>query len=168
MKSFVDEHRSRLGVEPICKALQVAPSAYRRHAARARDPGLLSARAQHDAVLLPHIERVWQANLQVYSADKVWRQLYREGVTVARCTVERLMRRQGLRGRHAATRSSISKSAAVLQSADRETRRRGFREAGVEKRGCRFRAAYAQKRSTQGRTSISHDQTLRGCASRWT
>lgn len=47
---------------------------------------------------MPHIERVWQANLRVYGADKVWRQLQREGHTVARCTVERLMRRMGLRG----------------------------------------------------------------------
>eukprot|EP01030_Chromulinospumella_sphaerica_P011090 gene11090-10891_t len=47
---------------------------------------------------MPQIERVWQANMQVYGADKVWRQLAREGVTVARCTVERLMRTLGLRG----------------------------------------------------------------------
>ena len=98
MRAFVDEHRDRLGVEPICKALQVAPSAYRRHAARVRKPELLPARAQRDAVLLPHIKRVWQANMQVYGADKVWKQLNREGIVVARCTVERLMRRQGLRG----------------------------------------------------------------------
>lgn len=98
MKAFVDEHRQRLGVEPICRALQVAPSAYRRHAARERNPELRPARAQRDAVLLPHIERVWQANLQVYGAHKVWRQLHREGIAVARCTVERLMRCQGLRG----------------------------------------------------------------------
>ncbi len=49
-------------------------------------------------MLVPHIERVWHANLRVYGADKVWRQLRREGITVARCTVERLMRRLGLRG----------------------------------------------------------------------
>ena len=49
-------------------------------------------------MLVPQIERVWQANMQVYGADKVWRQLGREGTAVARCTVERLMRRQGLRG----------------------------------------------------------------------
>ena len=98
MNAFVDEHHGRLGVEPICKARQVAPSAYQRHAARARDSGLLPARAQRDAALLPHIERVWQTNLQVYGADKVWRQLHREGIAVARCTVERLMHRQGLRG----------------------------------------------------------------------
>ena len=57
-----------------------------------------AARVQRDAELVPQIERVWQANMQVYGADKVWRQLAREGAPVARCTVERLMRRQGLRG----------------------------------------------------------------------
>ncbi len=96
--AFVDEHRSTHGVEPICKALQIAPSAYRRHAARQRNPALRSLRAQRDAVLGEHVQRVWSANLQVYGADKVWRQLQREGFAVARCTVERLMRRQGLRG----------------------------------------------------------------------
>jgi putative transposase len=78
--------------------LQVAPSAYRRHAARQRNPELCSARARRDEVLMPQIERVWQANLQVYGADKVWKQLNRENVPVARCTVERLMRRLGLQG----------------------------------------------------------------------
>jgi transposase InsO family protein len=78
--------------------LQVAPSGYHRHAARQRNPALLPARTRSDQRLLPQIERVWQVNLQVYGADKVWRQLQREGVAVARCTVERLMRRQGLRG----------------------------------------------------------------------
>jgi putative transposase len=98
VKAFIDQHRACLGVEPICRALQVAPSAYRRHAARQRQPELACARAQRDAALIPQIERVWQSNLQVYGADKVWRQLQREGVEVARCTVERLMRRLGLRG----------------------------------------------------------------------
>ena len=78
--------------------LQVAPSGYRLHAARWRNPALLSARAQRDQVLEPQVERVWRANLQVYGVDKVWRQLQREGFVVARCTVERLMRRRGLRG----------------------------------------------------------------------
>ncbi len=110
MKAFIDAHRAVHGVEPICKALQVAPSAYRRHAARQRHPELLCARAKRDAVLMPQIERVWQSNLRVYGADKVWHQLRREGVTVARCTVERLMRRMGLRGvvRGKAVRTTIS------------------------------------------------------------
>jgi putative transposase len=78
--------------------LQVAPSGYRRHAALLREPHRRCARAHRDEMLLPHIERVWQANMQVYGADKVWRQLAREKVIVARCTVERLMRRLGLQG----------------------------------------------------------------------
>jgi putative transposase len=94
----VDEHRHVHGVEPICRVLQIAPSGYRRHAARQRTPARHSARTQRDKVLVPHIERVWRANLQVYGADKVWLQLRREGHPVARCTVERLMRRQGIRG----------------------------------------------------------------------
>jgi putative transposase len=95
---FIDRHRDRFGVEPICKALQVAPSGYRREAARRRDPARCPPRRQRDAALLPEIERIWRGNLQVYGADKVWKQLRREGIPVARCTVERLMRAQGWRG----------------------------------------------------------------------
>ena len=98
MRAFIDKHRDAFGVEPLCKVLQVAPSAYRRHAALRREPHKRCARAQRDEMLMPQIERVWQANMQVYGADKVWRQLAREGVVVARCKVERLMRRLGLRG----------------------------------------------------------------------
>jgi len=98
VRSFIDQHRERFGVEPICTLLRVAPSAYWRHAARQRDPSLRSARARREEFLIPNIQRVWQANFQVYGADKVWRQLQREGIQVARCTVERLMRRLGLRG----------------------------------------------------------------------
>ncbi len=87
-----------MGVEPICRTLQIAPSAYWRHAARQRNPALRSARSQQDAVLAPQVRRVWQQNFMVYGADKVWRQLRREGVAVARCTVERLIRELGLRG----------------------------------------------------------------------
>lgn len=78
--------------------LQIAPSGYRRHAARQRAPELRCVRAKKDAILLPQIHQVWQSNMQVYGADKVWHQLNREGVAVARCTVERLMRLSGLRG----------------------------------------------------------------------
>ena len=87
-----------MGVESICRTLQIAPSSYWRHAARQRNPALCSSRHQQDAVLAPQVRRVWQQNFQVYGADKVWRQLQREGVVVARCTVERLMRELGLRG----------------------------------------------------------------------
>ncbi|WP_307701015.1 IS3 family transposase [Variovorax paradoxus] len=98
LRDFIDKHRATFGVEPICKVLQVAPSGYRRHAALLREPHKRCARARRDDVLIPAIQRVWQANMQVYGADKVWRQLAREGTAVARCTVERLMRRLGLRG----------------------------------------------------------------------
>lgn len=78
--------------------LQIAPSGYWRHAAARRNPALRSERSKRADILAPQVQRVWQANMQVYGADKVWRQMNREGVTVARCTVERLMRQLGLRG----------------------------------------------------------------------
>ena len=86
------------GVEPICRILQVAPSGYWRHAAQLRDPSKRCARAIRDERLQPEIKRVWQANMQVYGADKVWKQMNRERIEIARCTVERLMKRLGLRG----------------------------------------------------------------------
>jgi putative transposase len=98
LKDFIDQHRDTFGVEPICKILQIAPSCYRRYAARLRNPSLCCARVQREVTLIAHIQRVWQANMQVYGADKVWHQMNREGIAVARCTVERLMRRLGLRG----------------------------------------------------------------------
>jgi transposase InsO family protein len=90
--------------------MQIAPSGYWKHAARQHAPELRSDRAQRDEVLVEHIDRVWRANLQVYGADKVWHQLNREGHAVARCTVERLMRRRGLRGvvRGKVVRTTIS------------------------------------------------------------
>jgi putative transposase len=94
----MNQHRDTYGVEPICKVLQIAPSGYRRYAGQQRNPALRCARAKHDDMLNPEIKRIWQANMQVYGADKVWRQLNREGHPVARCTVERLMKRQGLQG----------------------------------------------------------------------
>ena len=111
---FIDQHRGTHGVEPICKVLQIAPSGYWRHAALRSEPHRRCARAIRDEVLIPQIERVWNGNMQVYGAKKVWRQLAREGTTVARCTVERLMRRQGLRGvmRGKVVRTTISDSRA--------------------------------------------------------
>ena len=93
---FIDQHRERFGVEPICRVLRVAPSAYRRHAARQRNPELRSDRQKLDERLKHEIEQVWKANREVYGADKVWRQMNREGISVARCTVERLMQALGL------------------------------------------------------------------------
>ncbi|WP_085963896.1 IS3 family transposase [Paraburkholderia phenoliruptrix] len=98
LKAFIDQHRDTFGVEPICKVLRIAPSGYRRHAAQLRDPSRRSVRAIRDERLRPEIERVWRANMQVYGADKVWKQMNRERIAVARCTVERLMKQLGLRG----------------------------------------------------------------------
>jgi transposase InsO family protein len=76
----------------------MAPSGYWRHAARLRDPSQRPPRAVRDEMLSPEVKRVWEANRQVYGVPKVWKQLNREGITVARCTVQRLMKRHGLRG----------------------------------------------------------------------
>ncbi len=95
---FVDAHRDEYGVEPICRVLPIAPSTYRAHARRAADPARLSDRAKRDAELRPEIRRVWAENFEVYGARKVWRQLNREGIAAARCTVERLMAEMGLAG----------------------------------------------------------------------
>ncbi len=124
MRGFIDEHRDAFGVEPICKALQVAPSGYRRYVAQRRNPALRCARARNDEALVPHIERVWRANMQVYGVEKVWRQLAREGHTGPRCRVERLMRRQGLRGvvRGKVVRTTVS-DAKVPCPQDRVNRR---------------------------------------------
>ena len=98
MTLFVDEHRGAYGVEPICAMLPIAPSTYYEQKARQADPSRLPERARRDAVLCHEIERVWHENRRVYGAPKVWRQLHREDIVVARCTVERLMRRLGLAG----------------------------------------------------------------------
>jgi putative transposase len=91
--AFIDTNRHRWGVEPICRVLQFAPSTY--YAARSRPS---SARAVRDDELRGEIGRVFEENYCAYGADKVWTQLNREGIGVARCTVERLMRQMGLRG----------------------------------------------------------------------
>lgn len=92
---MIDAHRSEFGVEPICRVLGVAPSTYYAVKARQRDP---SPRAVRDQVLLVEIRRVYEANYRVYGARKVWWQLQRDGIDVARCTVERLMAKDGLQG----------------------------------------------------------------------
>lgn len=98
MIAFIDDHREAHGVEPICKVLPIAPSTYHAHALQRRDPARLLPRARRDAALCEKIRRVFDENFGVYGARKVWRQLIREGETVARCTVERLMRVMGLQG----------------------------------------------------------------------
>jgi transposase InsO family protein len=98
MVTFIDAHRDQYGVEPICRELPIAPSQYYAHRARERDPTRVPARLQRDRVLVPEIQRVHAENFGVYGARKVWRQLKREAIGVARCTVERLMRLAGLQG----------------------------------------------------------------------
>jgi putative transposase len=114
MIAFIDEHRARHGVEPICRVLPIARSTYHAHAARRADPGKLPARAQRDIILRTEIRRVYEENLRVYGVRKVWRQLLREGTAVARCTVARLMRTMGLQGvvRGKRVRTTISNAAA--------------------------------------------------------
>jgi len=96
--AFIDAHRAEYGVEPICAELPIAPSTYYECKAREADPGRLPPRVRRDAELCTSIQRVWDENFCVYGARKVWRQLRREGRPVARCTVERLMGRLGLKG----------------------------------------------------------------------
>ena len=98
MTAFVDENRADFGVEPICAELPIAPSVYYEHKRREREPDRRSARCKRDGDLRTEIRRVWESNFGVYGVRKVWRQLQREGVGVARCTVERLMRQEGLKG----------------------------------------------------------------------
>jgi len=97
-KPFIDEHRHEYGVEPICRVLQIAPSTYREHAARQAAPSRAPARVKRDAWLRAQIRRVWEESFQLYGIRKVWHQLRREGIKVARCTVERLMRSLGIEG----------------------------------------------------------------------
>jgi putative transposase len=96
--TFIDAHREAYGVEPICRVVPIASSTYYEYAARRGNPDRQPARAQRDARLRDDIARVWREHFQVYGVRKVWRQLTREGVAVARCTVARLMRQLGLAG----------------------------------------------------------------------
>ncbi len=98
MVGFIDDHREEHGVEPICEVLPIAPSTYYAQKACEVDSSKRSDRAVRDTKLREEIERVWKENFGVYGARKVWRQLSREGTSVARCTVERLMRQMGLQG----------------------------------------------------------------------
>jgi transposase InsO family protein len=98
MVAFIDAHRAEYGVESICKQLPIAPSTYYEQKSRQADPSRLPPRVRRDAELSASIRRVWEENFRAYGARKVWRQLRREGTAVARCTVERLMRRDELCG----------------------------------------------------------------------
>jgi putative transposase len=114
MIGFIDDQRKAYGVEPICKVLPIAPSTYHARVAGRRDPSRLSARARRDGVLKTEVQRVFKENFGVYGVRKVWRQMKREGFDVARCTIERLMKAQGLQGviRGKPMRTTVSDKAA--------------------------------------------------------
>jgi putative transposase len=117
MIDFIEEHRSVYGVESICAVLPIAPSTYYVHRARRLEPEQRSRREKRDEALRVEVQRVWDENFAVYGANKVWRQLGRENVVVARCTVERLMRSMGLRGAirgRAFKRTTVSDETAPL------------------------------------------------------
>ena len=98
MVAFIDQYRDVHGVEPICKELPIAPSTYHHYKTLEQHPQRRSARAKCDEQLSPEIQRVWEENHRNYGARKVWKQLKRESVPVARCTVERLMKKLGIEG----------------------------------------------------------------------
>ena len=98
MIDFIEESREALGVEPICRALQFAPSTYYDRRAIARDPDRASLRAKLDAALSLKIDAAWENNRKLYGARKIWHVLRRDGENVARCTVERLMHTLGIKG----------------------------------------------------------------------
>src|SRR5207249_1310868 len=121
MMSFIEAYRDEYGVESICAQLPIAPSMYYEHKAREVDPTRVPARTQRDRELKRDIQRVWDENFQVYGVRKVWRQLNRENIAAARCTVKRLMRDLGLRG---AVRIVYNATTLVLKVATRPIRKR--------------------------------------------
>ena len=93
--ALIEPHRKELGIEPICRELAIAPSSYHEHAARLADPGRRPARARRDHEIKAHIKRVHDGGFGLCGTRKVWHQLRREGIAVAKFTVERLMRALG-------------------------------------------------------------------------
>ncbi|MEG9959320.1 IS3-like element IS1203 family transposase [Escherichia coli] len=113
MMPLLDKLREQYGVGPLCSELHIAPSTYYHCQQQRHHPDKRSARAQHDDWLKREIQRVYDENHQVYGVRKVWRQLLREGIRVARCTVARLMAVMGLAGvlRGKKVRTTISRKA---------------------------------------------------------
>ena len=122
--TFLDDHRNAYGVESICSVLPIAPSTYYEQKARQADPDRLPARAKRDRFLTEEILRVWKENFCVYGVRKMWKQLEREGIDAARCTVERLMRKNQLqgaiRGKKFKTTVTDDSSARPLDLVDRD------------------------------------------------
>jgi transposase InsO family protein len=115
MISFVDAYRDDHGVEPVCRVLEIAPSTYHECVRRRVHPETAPPRVKRDEVLMKEIQRVYDENFQVYGIRKVWRQLLRERIDVARCTVARLMRNMGLAGviRGKSVRTTVPDKAAA-------------------------------------------------------
>ncbi|WP_423330681.1 IS3-like element IS1203 family transposase [Escherichia coli] len=113
MMPLLDKLCEQYGVGPVCSELHIAPSTYYHCQQQRHHPDKRSARAQHDDWLKREIQRVYDENHQVYGVRKVWRQLLREGIRVARCTVARLMAVMGLAGvlRGKKVRTTISRKA---------------------------------------------------------
>ena len=106
MMSFIDAHRGRYGVGPVCAQVPIAPSTYYEHKARGGEPERAPGRVRRDGWLCGEIRRVYDEHFGVYGVRKVWRQLRREGVAVARCTVARLMAGWGCKERCGACSTS--------------------------------------------------------------
>ncbi|HCT3256633.1 TPA: IS3 family transposase, partial [Escherichia coli] len=113
MMPLLDKLREQYGVGPLCSELHIAPSTYYHCQQQRHHPDKRSARAQRDDWLKKEIQRVYDENHKVYGVRKVWRQLLREGIRVARCTVARLMAVMGLAGvlRGKKVRTTISRKA---------------------------------------------------------
>jgi transposase InsO family protein len=124
--AFIDAHREDLGIEPICRELAIAPSSYHEHTRRRADSAKRPARARRDDEIKEEIRRVHEASFSLYGSRKVWRQLKREGIKVAKCTVERLMRAMGLtgirRGKSCVTTVSNRQAPCPLDRVNREFR----------------------------------------------
>ncbi|EIO58099.1 chromosomal integration site protein, partial [Escherichia coli TW10246] len=122
MMPLLDKLREQYGVGPVCSELHIAPSTYYHCQQQRHHPDKRSARAQHDDWLKREIQRVYDENHQVYGVRKVWRQLLREGIRVARCTVARLMAVMGLAGvlRGKKIRTTVSRKA--VSAGDRVNR----------------------------------------------
>jgi len=116
MVTYIDDYRDRFGVEPICKVSPIAPSTYYEEKAQERDPDRRSARAKRDEVLKPAVQRVFIENFSVYGARKIWKQLNRASIRIARCTTERLTTALGI---HGATRGKAWKTTIPDADADR-------------------------------------------------
>ena len=116
--TFIDAQRGTYGLEPICAVVPIAPATYFRHKVCHAHPERRSTRAQRDAWLTTQIRRVWDEHFAVYGPRKVWQQLGREGIGVARCTVERLMRQLRLQG---AVRGRTFKTTVSDEAAARPT-----------------------------------------------